>query len=326
VTADDNAANATAASVGTWLRVAREAAGLSQDAVAQQLKLAPRQVRAIEDDDYGRLPGRTFVRGFVRNYARLVNLDPEAVVEALPSGEPTSPLERLTYTPSSRPMGELPVESSRRSGRTTRWLIPLLLLAIVAVAAYYEFSRQAAPRPALPDGIMPPPTQPAPPAAPGGTQLPNPLQAPKADASPPPQSTPATSGAADLTPATVVAAVVPTPLTMATGAPADATTATPATAAPAAANATAAPSAATPVADTPLVLTFTRASWVQIKDAAGTAVVSQTAPAGATIPVGGALPLDVVLGNAEHVNATLRGQPLDLVPYTRLNVARFTVR
>jgi len=105
VTADDNAANATAASVGTWLRVAREAAGLSQDAVAQQLKLAPRQVRAIEDDDYGRLPGRTFVRGFVRNYARLVNLDPEAVVEALPSGEPTSPLERLTYTPSSRPMG-----------------------------------------------------------------------------------------------------------------------------------------------------------------------------------------------------------------------------
>jgi len=119
---------------------------------------------------------------------------------------------------------------------------------------------------------------------------------------------------------------VPTPLTMATGAPADATTATPATVAPTAANATAAPSAATPVADTPLVLTFTRASWVQIKDAAGTAVVSQTAPAGATIPVGGALPLDVVLGNAEHVNATLRGQPLDLVPYTRLNVARFTVR
>ncbi len=322
MTADDNAANATAASVGTWLRVAREAAGLSQDAVAQQLKLAPRQVRAIEEDDYGRLPGRTFVRGFVRNYARLVNLDPEAVVEALPSGEPTSPLERLTYTPSSRPMGELPVESSRRSGRATRWLIPLLLLAVVAVAAYYEFSRQAAPRPALPDGIMPPPTQPAPAAAPGGTQLPNPLEAPKSDASPLPQSAPAASGAAD----PAVAAAASAPLTMTTGAPADGPAAAPATAAPAAANATAAPFEAMPAADTPLVLSFTGASWVQIRDAAGTAVVSQTAPAGATIPVGGALPLDVVLGNAEHVNATLRGQPLDLVPYTRLNVARFTVR
>ena len=38
--------------------------------------VAPRQVRAIEEDDYGRLPGRTFVRVFVRNYARLVTLDP----------------------------------------------------------------------------------------------------------------------------------------------------------------------------------------------------------------------------------------------------------
>jgi len=85
------------------LKAAREAAGLSQDAVAQQLKLAPRQVRAIEEDDYARLPGRTFVRGFVRNYARLVGLDPEAVAQALPRGESVSPLERLTYTPASPP-------------------------------------------------------------------------------------------------------------------------------------------------------------------------------------------------------------------------------
>ena len=59
------------------LRAAREALGLSIDAVAQQLKLAPRQVRALEDGDFAQLPGRTFVRGFMRNYARLVQLDPE---------------------------------------------------------------------------------------------------------------------------------------------------------------------------------------------------------------------------------------------------------
>ena len=70
---------------------------------------------------------------------------------------------------------------------------------------------------------------------------------------------------------------------------------------------------------------FTGSSWVQVKDAAGAAVVSQTAPAGATIPVGGALPLEVVVGNAERVNATLRGQPLDLVPYTRSTSRVFTV-
>jgi cytoskeleton protein RodZ len=242
------------------------------------------------------LPGRTFVRGFVRNYARLVNLDPDAVVDALPSGEPTSPLERLTYTPSARPMGEMPVESSRRSGRTTRWLIPLVLLAVVAVAAYYEFSRQAQ-RPTLPDGIMPPAAQPAPapapPPTPSGTPLRNPLEAPKSEAAPPPSA-----AAAD-----------------------------PAPAAPAAAN-DAPPAQAPAVAkgEAPLVLTFSGSSWVQVKDAAGTAVVSQTAPAGATIPVSGAPPLDVVVGNAERVTATLHGQPLDLGPYTRSNVARFTVK
>ena len=61
-----------AASAGARLRDARMAAGLSIDAVAQQLKLAPRQVQALEDDDFAQLPGRTFVRGFMRNYARLV--------------------------------------------------------------------------------------------------------------------------------------------------------------------------------------------------------------------------------------------------------------
>ena len=119
MTADENVMSAGESSVGAWLRSAREAAGLSEDAVAQQLKLAPRQVRAIEEDDYARLPGRTFVRGFVRNYARLVHLDPDAVVAALPVGESTSPLERLTYSPSG-PRDEMPMESSRRGGRAAR--------------------------------------------------------------------------------------------------------------------------------------------------------------------------------------------------------------
>jgi cytoskeleton protein RodZ len=60
---------------GARLRSAREHAGLSLDQVAQALKLAPRQVKALEDEDFAQLPGRTFARGFVRNYARLLGLD-----------------------------------------------------------------------------------------------------------------------------------------------------------------------------------------------------------------------------------------------------------
>src|SRR5438309_9495044 len=81
-------------SAGTALRGAREAAGLSIDAVAQQLKLAPRQVQALEDDDFARLPGRTFVRGFVRNYARFLGLDPDDLVARLPDANVAPALER----------------------------------------------------------------------------------------------------------------------------------------------------------------------------------------------------------------------------------------
>jgi cytoskeleton protein RodZ len=175
---------ATIASAGALLRAAREAAGLTQDAVAQQLKLAPRQVRAIEEDDYARLPGRTFVRGFVRNYARLLRVDADAIVAALPGHESGSPLDRPTLTPTARPMAELPVQYERRN-TWARWLIPLALLAIVAVAAVYEFTRPALPgRRAATEGASAPASAPTPPPATQATMLPNPLEPPRTDAAP----------------------------------------------------------------------------------------------------------------------------------------------
>src|SRR5438477_12689561 len=104
-----------ASTAGAQLRAAREALGLSQEIVAQQLKLAPRQVRALEEDDYAKLPGRTFVRGFVRNYARAFGLDAEDLVARLPGGEPS--LERPTITPSGPPMGPLPAPVRRNWAR-----------------------------------------------------------------------------------------------------------------------------------------------------------------------------------------------------------------
>jgi cytoskeleton protein RodZ len=301
--------------VGPMLRAAREAAGLSEDAVAQQLKLAPRQVRAIEEDDYARLPGRTFVRGFVRNYARLVHLDADAIVAALPAGEATSPLERLTYTPSSRPMGEIPAESSRRAGGgAARWMIPLVLLAVVAVAAYYEFSRPPALSPAPPDGVMPPPAPgTAPPAAPATAPLPNPLEAPKAES----PSTSQSAGVETAAPAKAaeLSTVAPSVVAQAS---ANASMPAASTSDPTASVATA--------AGAPLVLTFSGASWVQIKDASGAEIVSQTAASGATIPVGGKAPFAVVIGNADHVRLQYRGQPIDLGPHTYHNVARLTLK
>jgi cytoskeleton protein RodZ len=277
-----------ALSAGSLLRDTREAGGLSIDVVAQQLKLAPRQVRAIEEDDYARLPGRTFVRGFVRNYARLLGLDPDAVVAALPRGEATSPLERLTFTPTGHTMGELPVESPRRRGGAARWLIPLALLAIVAAAAYYEYGQPlSGARRARTEATSPALAPASPSAGQTTTARPNPL-----DKSPP--SPPSAE-------------------------PAPATAATPV--------ATASPASAAVVASTAtLVLTWTGPSWVEVKDANGAPVLTQTATAGTTQSVAGLAPLDVVIGNASNVTITFRGQPFDLAPHTRYNVARFSLK
>src|SRR5512139_3689632 len=72
-----------ASGVGARLRVAREMRQMSVDEVAQALKLGPRQVEALESGNWQGLPGQTFVRGFVRNYARLLQIDPAPLMDHL---------------------------------------------------------------------------------------------------------------------------------------------------------------------------------------------------------------------------------------------------
>jgi cytoskeleton protein RodZ len=279
----DTAVPADLSSAGMRLREGRLAAGLSIDAVAQQLKLAPRQVTALEDDDFAALPGRTFVRGFVRNYARLLRLDASSVLAALPEGDVAPSLDRPSLATTTRTMGELPAELHAKSN-SARWAIPLALVAIVAIAAAYEWTRTTAP------GTRP------------GTDT-------KSATIVAPPSTPAA------TPAPETAIVAP--------APADAAT----TAEPPRSDAggTTAPVAAAP-GNSPLVLVFRGSSWVEIKDARGAILLSTMGFPGATHAVDGVAPLDVVIGNAEAVAVTLRGEAFDLTPYTRQNVAKFTVK
>ena len=284
-----------ASTAGAQLRAAREAAGWSQEAVAQQLKLAPRQVRAIEEDDYARLPGRTFVRGFVRNYARLVRLDPTAVMASLPRGDGTSPLDRPSLTAVSRPMVELPVASVRRNS-WARWLIPLALLAIVAAAGVYEFMRNAGGSRRLAENAAV--TSPPVPASPS-TALPNPLASAKTESAAPMEKSAAAAVAPSNTTAPTAESVAPAT-----------TVATPGAAA----------------SDAPLLLTFKEKSWVEVKDGNGAAIFMQTGAAGTTQTLSATPPLDVSIGNAAGVTVTYRGQSIDIAPYTRANIARFLLK
>jgi cytoskeleton protein RodZ len=282
---------------GTLLRGAREAAGLTVAAVAQQLKLAPRQVTALEDGDFAKLPGRTFIRGFMRNYARLLRLDPDEVLAALPDAAAPDANEHPSLAPTPRPMGELPADANVRPS-PARWAIPLALVAVVTVAAVYEMARPPA-EPSRPSAIEKPAPAPVtiapavesmPAATPGSatTVLPNPLAAPddtKSGMAPDSASAGPDDGK--------------TPVAGAT--PADA-------------------------ASAPIVLTFQGRSWAEVRDATGTPVLSVTGNAGDVHAVGGRPPFDVVLGSAAAVSVTWLGRSFDTVPFTKQNVAKFTLR
>ena len=59
---------------GGALRLAREKSGLTIHDIASRLKISPKQIIAIESDDFAALPESTIVRGFIRNYAKLLKI------------------------------------------------------------------------------------------------------------------------------------------------------------------------------------------------------------------------------------------------------------
>ena len=128
---------------GAQLLAERRAQGLSLGDVARQLKLSVRQVEALERDEYAAFPGPVFVRGFLRNYAKLLQLDPEALVaQAAISAAPSA------SAGASIPLTPVPLHESG-GGRRSRFgfgtLALGLVLVIVAVAAIYDARNKPAP-------------------------------------------------------------------------------------------------------------------------------------------------------------------------------------
>ncbi|HNC21241.1 helix-turn-helix domain-containing protein [Accumulibacter sp.] len=123
-------------SVGQQLRTAREARNMSLAEVAQSLKLGPRQIAAIEAEDWASLPGNTMIRGFVRNYARLLNVDADTLMHGLDAAQlqQTAQLEVSAGTTAS-----LPNPSNRRPQRRDYLavLAGLLLLGLAVLAYFY---------------------------------------------------------------------------------------------------------------------------------------------------------------------------------------------
>jgi cytoskeleton protein RodZ len=298
---------------GAVLKKARERAGLSLDQVAQQLKLAPRQVKALEDEDFGQLPGRTFARGFVRNYARLLNLDSDHLLAQLPDATLAPALASPLLHSTGTTIGEVPTTRVVRPA-ATRWLIPLVLVACIVGAGAYEWYRSGMTltkraEPAAPTAAVQPTKMPAGIAQ---TELPNPLSgAPAADQAP----------AENRTPASIAPSPTAAAGPSASGQPSTAPATTSAAAvAPVVAEAPASSAVAEPPA--PLVLTYRGPSWTDVRDSRGQVLLTRLVPAGSEQQIRGTAPFDVTIGNARAVTLVYRGKQIDLARYTHQNIAR----
>lgn len=289
---------------GRVLAEARERRNQTVAEIAQQLKLSPHQIEALEADDYARLPGAVFVRGFVRNYARLVDLDGEALVARLELSQTAT--TAINAVPHSQ---NIPFQDTR----SARW--PLLAAAVALLAAIvliFEWlmpDAAEAPASASAPVAVPLPVNPAPVlSVVEATETVAPA-APPVDVSAVQAVSSSAISAAATPPAVAVPAVI---------AP---------VASPAVPSATAAPVAAKPAAagGSELRFVFERQSWVEVRDRNDRVVFSQLNPAGAMQTVQGAAPLNVVIGNAAGVKLSYKGKAVDLAPHTKTDVARLVL-
>ncbi len=283
------------------LGAAREARGWSVAEVAGKLGMAARQIEALERGEWNALPGQAFVRGAIRAYAKLLQLDATALIESVGGSIAAAELRAAASLDTPIPRhGALGFE---RGGAGSRFAwIALAALGLIAVAMY--FGRGAEPSPA-PDAAE----------VPGGRAGSVVEPAAVTPAGEAPGRAPA--AASTVEPRAPVAAAAPHAAALPAAATSVATTAA----------TTAATSAATTAAGAarPLTLRFERDAWVEVRDANGKLLVEGVQRAGSERVIEGARPYSLVVGNSRHVRVDDGGREIDLAPVARRDVARLRI-
>lgn len=278
---------------GAVLRAEREALGVTVREVSETLNLSISVIEAIEADDYPRLPGPVFARGYVRAYARLLELDPEPLVAQYP--RPPDPV------PLSRTRPEAPVwEWIRRrpelvlGGAAAALVLLLVLLALwlwpegdqaenpggAAAAAALEEDWAGDPLAGEAAGTAPTPWQ---------------VAAPESAAQAAPRL--ASDGALD---GFAEPFRVPAPDSGSVR-------------------------RITERGDDRLEFTFTEDCWVEVRSATGAPLYSDLSRGGTELVLVGEGPFRILLGYAPGVELTFNGEPLPLAPHTRDNVANLVL-
>lgn len=278
--------------VGRLLVEARERMGLSVDEVAARLRLMPRQVLALESGDISALPGPAFVRGFLRNYAKLLQIDAEPMLAACSAhGANTATQKQISLHSEN-----IQISGHQRKGWTVYLsVIVLFMIVLGGWFVYTDYTQNGR--------LLQPASEPAPQAQPipGTSEIPQPL--PLEPAQPGQPAAPSGQTSEALTPAPLpqapAAAVPAQPAPLEAGAPA--------------------------LSAAKLALTTSKSTWVSVRDRDGKEILSKTVAAGGSEIVQGTPPLKIIIGNATGIELSYNDKPVDLTPHIRGNVARFTL-
>jgi Uncharacterized protein conserved in bacteria len=322
---------------GRRLRAARESRAWKQEDVAKYLNLHPRIIAALETDDYDALPPAVFVRGYLRNYAQLLDLSEEQIIGEFKHIQHIEP-------PPLKPRRVsrlIPSETRRWPG----WMVNLTLVATIFVVMAWWLS----PEGQLPwmhpsqsedtlSGLVSLPTQDS------GSQVPAETPINPAPGMPPVSGLEKAQNQSQLAAAPDHSAGVKRSAMSAQPAgtdelphadspdpaPNETTKAATLTAGLSAGEHAVSNAGVQTVLENAkrpsLVLRFGGEAWVDVRDASGQVLLRELAKGGSVRTITGEAPLAVVLGNAPVVEVQYGGQILDVAQHMqRGGVARFRV-
>lgn len=331
-------AAATRQNPGDVLRQARENRDWSQAEVARKLNLTVSSLNNLENGAFDKLPGHTFARGYIRAYAKLMDMDQAPLVEAF---------DQITGTHAKgsevHALGR--IEEPVRLSHNILRVVSLLLLVAVVGGGFFWWQDQSSLRGkdlakiALEhvevesaDGTtqIHPLDEPEDQAVSEGQQAEGqalPLEPSSAEQAPVAEAQAPVVSVAPATPATSAAptATAPVAPVVAPAAPAVATPTVPAAAvASTAPTAPAAPAEAAPApaGSAKVHIQFTADCWTQVTDGNGKVLFSAIKRKGDSLELTGKPPFAVRLGFARGAQVSYNGQAVDVAPFTSGETAR----
>lgn len=130
------------ASPGQLLKTAREQAEISLHEVADSLHLMPRQIDALERDDFAQFSGEVFCRGYIKSYAKLLGVNAEKVMSSYQQHCP-QPEQKIAL----KTARTLPIQQPKKGSSIHYWFVAATLM--VAFTLWYFGSAQSASWPVM---------------------------------------------------------------------------------------------------------------------------------------------------------------------------------